>query len=206
MTWKILLVTLLRTGGWWCDVSGGGSVALRPYPVLETVITIRNYRDSDSVSVGRLIAQTYQAFNLGFATPDEQAELLGPFHFAESMEPAHQTAIAEAIAAPLVLVAENEGAIVAVLRGGRVDQRQRAVLQSLFVDGAHHHRGIGRGLVGRFEQTCRARGTTRIKLASTLYAVRFYQALGYKRSTGARTMHSFGSSGLPYQPMIKSLT
>ena len=174
--------------------------------MLETVITIRPYRDSDAVSVGRLIARTYLAFNLGFATADEQGGLLGPFRFAESMEASHQTAIAQAIAAPLVLVAEDAGAIVAVLRGGRVDQRQRAVLQSLFVDGLHHRRGIGRQLVERFEQACRSRGTTRIKVASTLRAVPFYQALAYKRSTGARTMRSLWGNGLPYQPMIKSLT
>jgi len=173
---------------------------------METVVTIRNYRDSDAVTVGRLIARTYAAFNLGFATADQQVGLLGPFHFAESSEPARQTAIAQAIAAPFVLVAEEAGAIVAVLRGGRVDQRQRAVLQSLFVDGSHHRRGIGRRLVGRFEQTCVCGGTTRIKVASTLHAVAFYQALTYKRSTGVRTMRSLGGGGLPYQPMTKPLT
>ena len=173
---------------------------------METVVKIRNYRDSNAVTVGRLIARTYAAFNLGFATADEQVGLLGPFHFAESMELARQTAIAQAIAAPLVLVAEEADAIVAVLRAGRVDQRQRAVLQSLFVDGSHHRRGIGRQLVGRFEQACVYGGTPRIKVASTLHAVPFYQALAYKRSTGARTMRSLGGSGLPYQPMTKSLT
>jgi len=172
----------------------------------EAVITIRNYRDSDAVSVGRLIARTYSDFNLGFATPDERAGLLGPFRFAESEELARQAAIARAIAAPLVMIGEDEDAIVAVLRGGRMDQRQRAVLQSLFVDGPHHRRGIGRRLVGRFERVCRARGATAIKVASTLYAVPFYQALAYKRSTGVRTMSGFEGGGLRYQPMRKPFT
>ena len=66
-------------------------------------------------------------------------------------------------------------------------------------------RGAGRRLVRRFEQECLARGVTVVKVASTLYAVPFYQALGYRRSTGVRSMRSFQGSGLPYQPMRKTL-
>jgi len=84
-----------------------------------------------------------------------------------------------------------------------VDRRERTVLQSLFVDGEHHRRGTGRRLVEHFEQTCRDTGVTRIKVAATLLAVPFYQALGYRRSTGVRTMGSGGTRGLIYQPMIK---
>ena len=167
--------------------------------------TIRNYRDGDAVSVGKLIERTYSAFNLDFATPGEQADLLGPFHFAESTDPARQAAIAQVIVAPLVLVAEDAGAVVGVLRGGRVDSRQRVVLQSLFVDSAHHRRGIGGRLVGQFEQECRSRGTMRVKVSATPFAVPFYQALGYRRSTGVRTTRSFEGDGFPYQPMIKTL-
>lgn len=169
------------------------------------MITIRAYQDDDAAGAGRLIARTYSAFNLGFATPDQQADLLGPFRFADSAEPAHRAAIAEAIAAPIVLVAEEAGAVVGVLRGGRVDGRGRTVLQSLFVAAARQRRGVGRRLVRRFEQTCLARGVAVVKVASTLYAVPFYQAMGYRRSTGVRTGHSFQGSGLPYQPMRKTL-
>lgn len=167
--------------------------------------TIRAYRDDDAAGVGRLIARTYSAFNLGFATPDQQAGLLGPFRFADSAERAHRAAIAEAIAAPMVLVAEEAGAVVGVLRGGRVDERGRTVLQSLFVAAASQRRGVGRRLVRRFEQACQARGVTVVKLSSTLHAVPFYQAMGYRRSTGVRTGRSFQGSGLPYQPMRKTL-
>lgn len=169
------------------------------------VATIRNYRDGDAVEAGRLIARTYSAFNLGSFSPEQRAGLLGPFRFAESMEPAHREAIAAVITAPVVLVAVDGGAIVGVLRGGRRDSKGRAVLQSLFVDGDSQRRGIGRRLVGRFEQTCRAQGVTRVKVASTLYAVPFYRALGYRRSTGVRVGHSFRAGGLPYQPMHKTL-
>lgn len=171
----------------------------------ETVITIRTYREDDALQVGRLIARTYSAFNLGFATPGQRSALLGPFRFARSADPARREAIARAIAAPLVLVADDRGTIVGVLRGGRLDHRQRVVLQSLFVAGSHHRRGVGRRLVEQFEKDCRGRAAMVIKVASTLYAVPFYQALGYRRSTGVRTMSSFEGPGLPYQPMRKQL-
>ena len=169
------------------------------------MITIRAFRDGDAASVGRLIARTYSAFNLGFAPPDQRASLLGPFRFAESTEPAYRTAIAEAIGAPMVLVGEEAGAIVGVLRGGRLDRRGRTVLQSLFVAADHQRRGVGRRLVTRFEQVSLARGVAVVRVASTLYAVPFYQALAYQRSTGVRTMRSFQGSGLAYQPMKKTL-
>jgi GNAT superfamily N-acetyltransferase len=168
------------------------------------VIGTRSYRDADAAGVGRLIARTYSAFNLSFATPEQRDGLLGPLRFAESVEPAHRAAIAQAIGAPVVLVAEEKGAVVGVLRGGRVDHEGRAVLQSLFVDAAHQRGGIGRRLVGRFERVCRSRGVTCVKLASTPYAVPFYQAMGYRRSTGVRSMRSFETDGLPCQPMKKA--
>jgi putative acetyltransferase len=169
------------------------------------MVTIRAYQDDDASGVGRLIARTYSAFNLGFATPEQQADLLGPFQFAESPDPDHRAAIAQVIEAPTVLVAEEAGAIVGVLRGGRLDGKGRTVLQSLFVAADHHRRGIGRRLVRRFEQACRARGVTVVKLSATLYAVSFYQAMGYRRSTGVRVGRSFQGDGLPYQPMRKVL-
>jgi GNAT superfamily N-acetyltransferase len=169
------------------------------------VISIRSYRDADAAGVGRLIARTYSAFNLGFATCEQRDGLLGPFRFAESGEPAQRAAIAQAIGAPVVLVAEEGGAIVGVLRGGRVDDEGRTVLQSLFVDAAHQRRGIGRRLVGRFEQVCRSQGVTRLKVASTLYAVPFYLAMRYHRSTGVRSMRSVETGALTYQPMKKGL-
>ena len=78
-------------------------------------------------------------------------------------------------------------------------------LQSLFVSGSEHRQGIGRKLVEKFEAECIAHGSEFIKLMSTLYAVPFYQAIGYKKSTGLRSMKSFDGEGFRYQPMKKVL-
>ncbi len=163
------------------------------------MILIRDYTESDVQQVGVLIADTYSEYNLSFASPDQKKAFLGPFQHARSPEKSHQDAIAEVIKASMVFVAEMNGVIVGVLRG-RMDK-----LQSLFVSGDVHRQGIGRQLVNRFELECTKQGSRKIILMSTLYAVPFYQAMGYKKSTGIRSMHSFDGEGLQYQPMKKTL-
>ncbi len=166
---------------------------------LDTKLKIRDYHENDAPSMGRLIADTFDEFNLAYASPQERVLLLGPFQYAESQEPAHQAAIAEAIAADMVFVAEDAGEIVGVLRG-RPDK-----LQSLFVRKDHHRRGIGRALVAHFERECRRREATAIKVQATLFAVPFYQSVGYKKTTGVRSCRIFEGTRFPYQPMKKVL-
>jgi GNAT superfamily N-acetyltransferase len=161
------------------------------------VVTIRRYQEPDAEQVGILIADTYSEFNLSFASPEERKLLLGPFQFARSSEKAHQEAIVWVIRAEMVFVADDEGQIVGVLRG----RKER--LQSLFVRGDYHHRGIGRRLAAMFEDECIGHGATAIRVASTLYAVPFYEKMGYKKTTGLRPGWSFEGRGLIYQPMKK---
>lgn len=164
------------------------------------MITIRPYQESDSWRVGILIADTFRKFNLAYAAPHEQEMLLGPFRDARSRAPAAQEAIAQVIRAPIVLVAELDGNLVGVLRGspGR--------LHSLFVVARHQGQGIGRRLVQQFEEACLREGSTKVTLASSLYAVPFYLRLGYRKSTGMRTGPCFDGQGFPFQPMRKQLT
>jgi GNAT superfamily N-acetyltransferase len=161
---------------------------------------IRNYDEkTDAQAVGVLIAETYRKYNLDFASPEEQEKLLGPFRHAGSAEQSHRDAITRVLRTEMIFVAEDDGQIVGVLRcrPGR--------LQSLFVREDHHRQGIGQKLVERCEQDCARRGSKVIHLAATLYAVPFYEAVGYKKSTGIRNGWSFDGSGLKYQPMKKEL-
>jgi GNAT superfamily N-acetyltransferase len=162
-------------------------------------VTIRPYRESDAQGVGVLIADTFSRYNLSDTPPEQRAQLLGPFLHARSAERPHQQAIAEAICAEMVFVAVDDDQIVGVLRG-RADK-----LQSLFVQGDRHRQGIGRRLVERFEQECLRQGATVIRVQATPYAVPFYLEMGYKRSTGVRSMRIFGGTGFAYQPMKKVL-
>jgi GNAT superfamily N-acetyltransferase len=149
--------------------------------------------------VGRLIADTFAEYNLAQVAPEQRDLLLGPFLYARSPDPAHQEAIARAIWSEMVFVAECDGEIAGVLRG------RTTRLGSLFVRGDCHRQGIARRLVERFEHEVAAQGGTTIKVAATLYAVPFYLAVGYKRTTGVRAYHAFGAAGMAYQPMKKVL-
>lgn len=90
--------------------------------------------------------------------------------------------------------------IVGVLRG-----RQER-LASLFVRGDYHRQGLGRRLVAAFERACVQDGAAVIRVAATLYAIPFYTALGYQKTTGVRNGWSFEGRGLRYQPMKKVLS
>ena len=161
---------------------------------------IRDYDEkTDAQAVGMLIADTYRKYNLDFASPENQEKLLGPFRHAASTDPVHRDAIACVLRTEMIFVAEDEGQIVGVLRcrPGR--------LQSLFVRQDYHRQGIGRRLVERCEQECASRGSMVIHLAATLYAIPFYEAVGYKKSTSIRNGWSFEGQGLKYQPMKKEL-
>jgi GNAT superfamily N-acetyltransferase len=160
---------------------------------------IRNYSDDDASAVGRLIAQTFRTYNLSHAELEEQERLLGPFRHAFSDDPAHREGIRNILKSPMLYVAEEEGEIVGVLRG------RENVLASLFVRGDHHGKGIGRKLVEHFERESRAQGVTWIRVASTLLAVSFYQAMGYKKTTGIRPCPTFDGTDFKQQPMRKVL-
>jgi len=165
------------------------------------MVNIRPYQENDSEPAGKLIAATYRKYNLSFVSPVEQGAYLGPFQFADSTDESHQADIARALQASMVYVAENEqGEIVGILRG------KKDRLHSLFVRGDMHHQGIGTRLVEHFEQVCLALGGEVSRLASTLYAVPFYQKLGYKKSTGVRAGWSFAGQDFKWQPMKKILT
>lgn len=161
---------------------------------------IRKSRETDSLEIGHLIATTYRTYNLSHADPEEQDRLLGPFKHAFSDDPRHQEAIRSVVRSPMLYVAEAENQIVGVLRG------RPHVLASLFVHGSYHGQGIGRKLVERFELDSQEQGIEWIRVAATLFAIPFYQALGYKKTTGIRPCHSFEGTNLKYQPMKKMLT
>jgi GNAT superfamily N-acetyltransferase len=137
---------------------------------------IRRYRNSDASQLALLIRDTYRDFNLDFLDPEEQAPFLGPSQYADSTLPEHRQAIEAVIYSDIVLVAEEVGQIIGVLRG-RMNR-----LGSLFVRADYHHQGVATSLVRTFEDQVEGEGSKLIRVASTLYAFPFYLKLGYKKS------------------------
>ncbi|MBN1857951.1 GNAT family N-acetyltransferase [Candidatus Bipolaricaulota bacterium] len=165
------------------------------------MIRIRPYCEiKDARTVGLLIADTFRAYNLAHLNRVGQLEMLGPFRHAKSRDAVHEEAIREAIRSEIVLVAEQARGVIGVLRG------RPTQLGSLFVRGEDHRHGVGRALVERFEAEVRRQHGTILRVAATLPAVPFYQAMGYKRFTGVQTMRVFDGAGFEYQPMRKFLS
>lgn len=93
---------------------------------------------------------------------------------------------------PICFVATNKSKIIGMIRG--FEYR----LINLFVDRRYHRKGIGSELLSRFEKECVKKGSKEIKIRSSIYAVPFNEANGYKKTTGIRNL-----DGLKIQPMNK---
>jgi len=73
-------------------------------------------------------------------------------------------------------------------------------IKNLFVLGEEHKKGVGKKLIKLFEKEVKKRNYNHTKVNSSIYAIFFYQKMGYKKTTGIRNFN-----GLKIQPMKKNL-
>jgi GNAT superfamily N-acetyltransferase len=153
------------------------------------MMRIRKYRKADAREVAGLISRTYWEFNRREGSGRAVGEYVAMFDpRGKSAEEIHR----RLARTPYAFVAVEGKRIVGVGRG--VNNR----IINLFVDGSHHRRGIGTGLLKKLEEAICGAGARVIVLRSSLLAVRFYQMAGSKKRMGARRFH-----GLWVQPMRK---
>lgn len=152
---------------------------------------IRPFKKTDAKEAADLIRRTYQQCCAQDATPEANQEYLD--HFDSTKRPQAEL---ESIfnKTPISFVATHNQKIVGIIRG-RQDQ-----INNLFVDRQFHRQGIANKLVQKFESEVRRHGRASIKITSSLYAVPFYESVGYKKSTGIRN-----HQGIKTQPMKKVL-
>lgn len=93
-----------------------------------------------------------------------------------------------------LLVLDNSEKIIGMIKG-RKDK-----IGNLFVSPNSHRKGIARQLVERFEKEAIKLGSKEIKINSSLYAIPFYQQMGYKKTTGIKNFHN-----IKIQPMRKRI-
>lgn len=91
-------------------------------------------------------------------------------------------------------VAEENNKIIGFIKGSK-DR-----IGNLFVLGSSHKKGVGRKLVELLEKEAKKQNSKEIKIRSSIYAIPFYQKMGYKKTTGVRNLHN-----LKIQPMKKLL-
>lgn len=154
------------------------------------MIKIRKYRPQDAKAAARLISRTYSKFN--WTEGMEEAVR----RYIRNCDPNQNLADIRIRfkCTPIFFVALDGTRVVGIVRG--IGNR----IANLFVEGAYHRQGIGTRLEHKFKAFCSRSGFQEIVLRSSLYAIPFYQALGYKKTTGIRSFH-----GLKIQPMKKIL-
>ncbi len=154
------------------------------------MIKIRKYREKDLYQTASLVSDTFRNFNFRDNPPDvaqDYTDYYDPsINLNDIRERFEDTS--------LFYVAEKNSQIVGVLRA--IENR----IVNLFVHENFHKQGIGKRLIQRYERECLKRGYQKIVLRSQIYAVPFYQASGYNKTTGIRNKH-----GLIIQPMKKLL-
>lgn len=152
------------------------------------MFTIRTYKKKDLQAVTDLICLTYATCNSKEGTKQAAQDYLDYYSLEKNQENIEKK-FAES---PLFFVAEQGKKVIGVIRG-KADR-----ISNLFVHPQWHGKGVGQALLTRFEKKTVQMQTVYVKLYASLFAVSFYQRMGYKKTTGVRWI-----KGLPVQPMKK---
>ena len=83
---------------------------------------------------------------------------------------------------------------------GMIEALPNKKISRLFIDKSYHKKGIASSLLDKIEALYRKRGAKKLAVWSSLYAVKFYEKLGYRKSRGL-----VKKDGAVYQPMAKIL-
>ena len=152
---------------------------------------IRAIKPQDIEPACHLIRETYRDFNYEEGTVEATHEYLDAYNPDLNLDRLKK----RFRRTPICYVATEKNEVIGIVRGfyGR--------LVNLFVDGRHHRRGIGQKLLYQFERRCQEDGQDMIKVNISIFSIPFYEANGYKKTTGIRNQ-----KGLKIQPMMKRLT
>lgn len=156
------------------------------------MIKLRKFRRADTRTVALLVARTYEKFN-----SKEFFRRSAVREYLDHCDPKKNTVqqLYETFKrTPIFFIATENNKICGMIRG----RPER--ISNLFVDGRHHRKGIGRSLINKFESEAKKQKSKEIKIRSSLYATKFYQKMGYRKTTGIRNFR-----GLKVYPMKKQL-
>ena len=126
---------------------------------------IREFRESDLVSVRRLIHQTIDVCYSG-VYPPRAVQFFKDFHSEEKIMERHREG--------KILVVEQDGNVIAT---GTIVGSD---IFGVFVQPEFHRRGHGEALMRELENKAKAGGCTESELSVSLPARGFYERLGYE--------------------------
>lgn len=156
------------------------------------MVSIRAYKKSDFIKVRNLIVRTFKEINPCNADKKSVQRMVDSM---TKNNPGGDDLRSRYDSAPICFVAVDKIKIVGVIRGDEIR------LKNLYVDTTYFRKGIGKKLYEKFEAKARKLGYPHIKIYSSIYAIPFYEAVGFKKTRGPVKV-----KGLNMQPMKKILT
>jgi GNAT superfamily N-acetyltransferase len=156
------------------------------------MVKLRKFQKNDTREVASLVADTYRRFNSTECTEESAAKEY--INYYNPRKNTDEQLYANFLRTPIFYVVVDAGKIIGMIRG----RPER--ISNLFVDGRLHKKGVGTLLLNAFEAEAKRCESKQIKLRASLYAIPFYEKMGYKKTTGIRTFH-----GLKACPMKKRI-
>ncbi len=153
-------------------------------------MVIRKATKKDTDNIFKLVVKTYSACNRNEGAKEATQRYIKQFKITKKNRKEKQESLMKN---PIIFVLIDNQKIIGVIKGNKNK------ISNLFVDPSYHKKGAGRKLVEKFEREAKKRKTKIIKIRSSLFAVEFYKKMGYKKTTGIRSIKE-----LKFQPMKKN--
>ena len=160
---------------------------------------IKQYDGTNFNEVSEILASMMKNHTFKDVNDKSKEKFLGVFNYVGSSEPNMLMELERTLAMSDIWIAYDDVEITGIIRGTRDN------ILNLFVEEKYSRKGIGTELVQLFEDKCRLQGFSHMRLSSTVEAIEFYEALGFKKTTGLRMAKYSGRRGYEYQPMMKPL-
>lgn len=154
------------------------------------MIKLRVFKISDTYLTTKLVHDTFKIFNSGESKKEAVKKYLNNYDSGKNIDKIKK----QFSESKIFFVATENSKIIGMIRG----KKNRFV--NLFVSGKCHKKGVGKKLIDKYEKECIKKGSLEIKISSSIYAIPFYEKMGYKKTTGIRNF-----KGLKMQPMKKIL-
>ncbi len=133
---------------------------------------IRRFKESDLENVSELAMTTFEEYNgEDYFTKSGILKVLDSWNYLKNdnfLDDMRKTDI-------YFVAVDSQDNIVGLIRGIKNE------IESLFVKGSFHKKGIGRMLMERFESEALSQGSDEIKLESSFFAASFYEKMDFKK-------------------------
>lgn len=174
---------------------------LRYRNIIEKVtnMIIREFEDRDVIEVAKLSRKIFKKFTrsdyFDKSNDLDKEGIQGTLNFFDTEKRSVKEIIECFKSKSIFYVAENDSKIIGMIRGTSQN------ISSLYIDKKEHKKGIGTKLLKKYEEKAIKQGSDLLTLESTIYAMPFYQKMGFKKMTDI-----VNSNGMKAYIMEKTLS